>query len=565
MQTSERAPNYLTDNYPGDVCDPNAMTTVSPTFTSWTPTGGRKAPCSFETGPGCPAAPPGERPGGCEIARDNVYEASNFIGYQVNNHGLTRPLYCECPEGFGDGECASNFQCIRTQVRDPVGSWLVMHVFDASTNAPLNGGPAGLISSNYPSIGGPSGKGGLLSQASDVSWGWNYVADLNPPPYVPTLDQQNHPGDPHFAVVQRRFEGWAWAWVFQHVDFNLTVPGGTDPTGSDGVQRLRQYFQRVHVDETGPALYPGYPCNVVNRPAILQLSDDYCPMCGGFAFLKVPISDPNPTEHSELLRPGFANRSAKVSPGVVEAFGTSTFVSGTDVTATAGTVRGVFVDGRHLKALVRFDGTGLDTESADLTVPGNGAMTVAVSERRQEVAFFAADDPSVYIYDFDAHTTHIQHIHDGNVWKNPVAATYRPELDEYDVLDVAAGKATLYRVRHGVTVDDVILWNNTTNNFDHFGLTTGPDGSLLLSTWNVDQYNLAVLQTSGEPFSGDPPIAAGVRLVYLSSGQVGSVLVPPVRTLDGILLLLNTPTGFQARRIAPVFSDQKPALVAGLF
>jgi hypothetical protein len=565
---TERSSSYLTDSYPGDVCDPNPITTVTPTLLAWSPDhGGRRSPCAVESGPGCFPAPAEEVPGGCPIARDNVYDASSFVGIATPQHGLTRALACQCPESFSDGECRQFYGCNRNNVPSPQGQWFPMHLVDAETGTPINNTPDLLIPTQYPSIGGPSGKGGLLSQAANVSWGWDYAKDLILPPYVSQPDSKNHPNDPHFALRQRQFEGVLWTWVFQYVDQNAPVPGGTVASGTEPRQALRQYVTRIHVDEEGPPRLRGPSCQVVEQTPFLPLSDDYCPMCGSMSFLKIPVSDPNPAENAVAVRPGFADRPVKISNEFLQAFQNYTLVSGTDPVLANSVGRGVLLDvsERMLMGVVQYaDGAVQLDDTARDAIPGTGALVAAVSERRQEVAFFSANDPNIYIYDFDSHAGHFQRLHSDVIWKAPRAATYRPELDEYDVLDVTDGKAILYRLRPGITLETIGAWP-AGSTYSHVALTTGADGTLLLTTWNADSYNTAVLWTAGEPVEDEPVHHDGMQVVYFAHHR-GVLAAPALRSLDGILALTRDRSGgLHASRVSPTFAKLDVSRLSDMF
>lgn len=563
---TERAPAYLTQGWPGDVCDGHALTTTSSTALGWGPsTGGsevRRATYSLDSGEGCPVSSIEAQK---SVSQKNVLEASSFIATVANHHGWTRPLRCPCPEGVADHDCETDYNCSRSNVATPFGNWDTVHLVDATSGMPVNANSDLFAQSEYPSVGAPKGKGGKLAPASNVSWGWAYWQDLTLSPYV-----RPSSNDPYAVASTRVYDGLLWTWVFGHFESTYPVPGRSVPTGYLSDQRQRQYVTRIQVDENLPARVHGPACYVVNKPAAVPVSLDYCPMCGSLAFINIPVGDPNPYEKGVYLRPGFANRSANLDASFVDAYlePSLTLVTAQDArSGWNGSGAGVFVDvgGRHLKSIVRDEGNGtLSFEDVSAAIPGAGAIVAAVSGQRQEVAFFLAGEHSVFIYDMDTHASHLQRIDVGG-WKTPVAATYRPELDEYDVLDDTEDQIRLLRVRHGIVAEELIAWSRT-GNFPSYGLSTAPDGSLVLSTWNGEHFNVAVLQTPGESFAGDDPVEGKLTLAYLATNQTGALAAPVIRSFDGLLLLKTGSYGrLETQRVPIAFSELDPGDASACF
>ena len=302
----------------------------------------------------------------------------------------------------------------------------------------------------------------------------------------------------------------------------------------------------------------------------MPTSLEYCPMCGSLSFINIPPGDPNPYDKGVYLRPGFANRPANLDARFVDAYlepSYSLFTAQDVRSGWNGNAAGVFVDvgGRLLKGIVRDQGNGgLAVEEVSVSIPGNGAFVAAVSGQRQEVAFFSVGADSVFIYDLDTQASHLQKIDVGG-WKTPVAATYRPELDEYDVLDDTEEQIRLLRIRHGIVAEELIAWSRT-GNYPNYGMSTAPDGSLVVSTWNGEHYNVAVLQTPGESFAGEDPVDGKLTLAYLATFQAGVLAAPVIRSFDGLLLLKTGSYGrLETQRVPISFSDIDPAEASACF
>ena len=82
--------------------------------------------------------------------------------------------------------------------------------------------------------------------------------------------------------------------------------------------------------------------------------------------------------------------------------------------------------------------------------------------------------------------------------------------------------------------------------FPNMALTTGVDGTLVLSTWNDGEYAVAVVDVSG---AGDWPM----RVLSMVAGE-GSIHVPAFRNMDGTTLVLQQGNARVPVRITPFMS-----------
>ena len=175
---TERPPSYLTQGWPGDVCDGHALTTTSTTALGWGPSSGgsevRRESYSLDSGEGCPLSSIEQVK---SVSQKNVFEASSFIATVANHHGWTRPLTCLCPDGVAPHDCETDYNCSRGNVSAPSLFWQSVHLVDSTNGLPVNANPDMFAQSEYPSVGAPKGKGGTLAKASNVSWGWAYWQD----------------------------------------------------------------------------------------------------------------------------------------------------------------------------------------------------------------------------------------------------------------------------------------------------------------------------------------------------------------------------------------------------
>jgi hypothetical protein len=85
--------------------------------------------------------------------------------------------------------------------------------------------------------------------------------------------------------------------------------------------------------------------------------------------------------------------------------------------------------------------------------------------------------------------------------------------------------------------------------WDNAALTTGVDGTIVLSTWSDTNYGIAVLDVSGE---GERPM----RVVSMGVGQ-GTIVVPAYRNMDGTTLVLERNGTQQPLRFTR-FNTEKP-------
>jgi hypothetical protein len=152
-----------------------------------------------------------------------------------------------------------------------------------------------------------------------------------------------------------------------------------------------------------------------------------------------------------------------------------------------------------------------------------------MSAQRQEVAFFGegisstARKQSIRFFDLDRGVVEERAILVGNLFQ-PLAATYRAQDDAYYVLDRSSTETVrLVRLPRGMNVEVLAEWP-ARGAFSKFALTTGRDGSIVLSSSSATEHAIAVLATNG-------------RAIKLQSMRTGPdpLSVPAFKSLDGQL------------------------------
>lgn len=169
-----------------------------------------------------------------------------------------------------------------------------------------------------------------------------------------------------------------------------------------------------------------------------------------------------------------------------------------------------------------------------------------------DVSFAGLTQPQsvVRIFDYDVNASRVlQTI--GTSLVNPVAATYRLEDDSYYVLDKASFAASgtpsmrLVRVAKSMTTEIMAEWARagaTTS----YGMTTGVDGSVVLSCWDSTHYVIGEVKldqfdflTAAGPLQDEHPLTGAYippRVLHLRELFTGSsgLLAPAQRNARGL-------------------------------
>ncbi|GAC1539158.1 MAG: hypothetical protein NVS3B10_03830 [Polyangiales bacterium] len=177
-------------------------------------------------------------------------------------------------------------------------------------------------------------------------------------------------------------------------------------------------------------------------------------------------------------------------------------------------------------------------------------LVAAASGRRQELAFFNDRDAAgalrqdVRVFDFDLGAETRRAFVSKDRPSDPVAVTYRAEDDAYYMLDRVLrkhGKRTtvslrLLRLPRGLTVEPVVEWP-IDDDLIFFGLTTGADGTLVLSGGWSRRHAIAVLRLLPDGTLGFAGGWRGARPFAVAAyrGLDGTFFVPPPKSGSGPL------------------------------
>jgi hypothetical protein len=307
------------------------------------------------------------------------------------------------------------------------------------------------------------------------------------------------------------------SWVRAFVPANRPFPSpGVTPTGSDDDQKLRQSVSRITVSEAGNRATQGSPCRTLQYVRVIDRND--CLVCQGGSFLALvrdPIN-PDPT----IVSPGRAVISGvgQIDPNVLAALqdASRSLVLASDIRAwSTGRVRGVVL--APDRSIQSFLGTGANGELVETDPPSTPALAAArtaaraapapqrpflvvLSGHRHDVAFVERDPAGAVLqqlrtFDFDLGYEVVKPFLGNHRLVDPIAMTYRAEDDAYYLLDRTRShhpSVTLYRLPRGNTLELVGTWRRP-GNLREAALTTGTDGTLVLTTWNDKRHAIAVL------------------------------------------------------------------------
>jgi len=582
--------DYLFSRWPGDACDSNPLTvTTQLTLGRFTPiTNPRTVFCEERVGLGC-RDDEEPRDNFCELSRGNVVLATEFIGavrrdaagveqLQADQRGITRALFCNCAPGESDVACEMR-ACPRTDVAGAPGAWRLMTLADASLPGPAiavrNLAPGvvrtPLLRSVHPAVGYPGGK-----SAYTEGWGWPYWldftdAEIGPPRYYPD------PGaleDATKTQAQVIIDGLLWTWVRTFAPASSALPGiSAPPTGTLGEQQLRQFVSRAKVSEAGNRILMQPPCTLEKKLVRMFDRREDCPFCqaGSFFSLARNVVNPDPT----IISPGRYTQPATdlVDPALYDAIldpARTLVIASDDRGWSTGRVRGVIVD--DTGALRNFLGAGANGEILETQLGGGGGAAAragartsrptgrrlaVVSGKRQDVAFLERDAAGDVLqrlrtFDFDLGAEVEKPFVGFERLVDPVAMTYRAEDDSYYILDRSKpgrhGRPTmtLFHLPRGNALEPIARWR-CLGNLRDVALTTGSDGTLVITAWNEKKHAIAVVDPTWMPTSGGRRVSTSsrrsrVRLVSLRFGK-GAVEIPAHRNLDGITLVLKETSG----------------------
>ena len=545
-----RADDFLTRVYPGDACDTNPMTiaesngTGQPSAYQANP---RNIACTLVPGANCPS---GDRPfpSRCVVSHGNGLSVTEFVGGSVSQAGLTRELRCECPDGRSEQNCATLNSCSRLHVVDGIDTgWLPVTVVDAASGQVENVDPDH-VRSTHLALGPLNPYFVNPGNANPRQWGWAYWMDLDPlPPPQPS------------ASPQPVFSGLVWSWVRAFQPISLGFPPLNTAVSDFAHHRLRQWVTRVNVTEQGSAVVVN---DCVRRKVSYVRAVGFadCPMCGGDGFIGIDRGDPDPGQ-AVLAVPGRAETSAShlldgaIATAVSDPRAAIVLASDAPGEATGARV-GVIVD-VSTHAIVNVLRAGANgailTERRDgpFTNGADPPVVAAVSGARQNVAFFGEPDATgsinhARVFDFDLNRAESKPLLGPAKLVEPLAVTYRAADDAYYLLDRTHHKLRLLRIPLGLSVEVLAEWRRRSDYTD-VDITTGRDGSLVLSASSPTKHAIAVLATDGVTVraralcSGDDPIAVAASKSL--DGYLSYVLRKSDGSQEPVFLSLPAPTG----------------------
>jgi hypothetical protein len=516
----------------GDACDPNPLTVVS----SVPCTGGTFAPCGDSRVDSNPARTYPARVRGVplrdcstevtrpwDVATGNRIDTDSFIGTAAaTNYGLTRFARCKCDLPTED-ECVAFKGCKRSPVAGASSlSWLPATITDngvtMNRTAP---GAANLIRTKHSAL-----ASGEVPDRRQLAWG--YVKDLGitaAPKSTPTPI----------------WDGYLWAWVKDWLPGTYpSESNGVREPGTDALRQSKATVVRMPVSES-VGEYIKY-CNVADRN-FAQLPDKQSFLGNPYEILFVDIGkEVINMEQEDWLQhaPGGLDRSAaklldKWTAKAIRGAGLAMIPVSDAAVWSKGATVGVVVDSAKasVKSLLSYQG---DMLTANVDPVASGAVQVypliaAASGKRQELAFFGDRDAAgkllqqVRIYDFATGKQDRKPYLFGGL-TNPVAATYRAEDDAYYILDKDSGAVLLYRFARGLDMQLIGKWQTGSLFSESIGLTTGTEGSLVITTSAKDAQhcvNVVAVRKDGTLGAVTQFMSAGYAQTPASLGPGGLI------------------------------------------
>jgi V8-like Glu-specific endopeptidase len=586
-----RSISYVTDTFPGDVCDAAPVTVFTSTGGTYDDkTSTRHLACLTEPGENCLGGALAPDPH-CGTAVGNEIHTDEFVANIGPQSGVTRALACQCTGTIE--ECAKGAGgCLRPEITKPTAAWKAMTLAPASSPGNyLNVRGEGRFQTATPQYVPTThwdlaqGFARQINSAFSETLGWAYWRDL--PLSPPELGKDETP-----------FDGVSWTWVKSYDNYPRTLDStAVRDDGNPALYARRQSLAKVRVDEFRPVVEKRdcAPLDMDGYAGFRHVDVKFCPMCGLAAFVGIAKGDP--LQQPRLFEPGFAIRDASslVDNAIVDAMKSPSLriVMASDMAEySTGATRGVILERATGVAVQRLEtshegqiqsfpivlGQGGTLGQGDTLgqggTPGQGGAlgqgdtlgtsrapspatsavavgsepVVVVSGARQEIVRFVestATSRGVFVYDFDLKTSSLRPIISALGLGVPLAATYRPQDDSYYVLDSTNGgkQIRLVRFTAGLSVELIKEWPRL-GRFDSFALTTGADGSLILSTWNAKRH--AILALTFRTTDIDP------HLVALFFGK-GAIAIPAAKSMDSLNYGLAVGTGFRpaVQRLAP--------------
>lgn len=550
--------SYLTDLFPGDVCDKNPITFTTADGTSYGPRSGpsvtpRLINCTIHPGSNCgPDAKTIATT--CSLPRNNGLAATSFVGGPgPTQQALTRELACPCDPLVAQSTCERAAGCTRGNPAVQDSGWITMSFDNRDTETlanvlvPRSQAETTFVATTHP--------GHATGTAANQSWGWDYWKDLDLPPATPTPASL---GETYKTTPRPIFSGLVWSWVKSYA---FAAPALVDPPTGDGTQQvLRQDVSRVNVTEVGNVdVRQDCPPIKVRVQRLFDWKD--CPMCTGNAFVRINPSDPY--ESPTVIAPGFGEVPAKsffTRATIDELVSTSyRLIVAYDAKGYAPQgVRNVIVNSQDhsvVDVLVS-NSVGIPVRRANAVGSDPaGPIVAALSGRRQELIFLAEQDL------VGSHLKDMRVIHFGtNVEErlpllgkvklaDPVAVAYRAQDDAYYVLDRTQSgdhadddqrghKMRLVRIGRGLTPQVISEWPRP-GRFATFELTPAADGSLVVSASSATDHAICVIGYDGRSAATSKGIFFGNYPITVAAVQNETGITYAITQPDGNMVALR--------------------------
>jgi hypothetical protein len=512
-----------------DICDPRPMALLGNAKTNEQGPSARTVTVpNVAIGSGCTASGESVLP----VQRDNGIATTTFVGNTVDQRGNTRMLRCLCGPTVSDAQCQSGqgggATCTRANVTTAAPAWKTMTLVEGSAllNRPqLFNPPSPQIRMTYPAV-----RDSARAGARKLGWAYWYDSDANPTLLASAPVPNN--------TVQPVWRGAVWSWVSAWAPTTSAWPSTATVTNA-AQARLRQSVAVLDISEAWPSqnirncafkarrwfrLPWSYPIawndgGVFASVVPGSTSSDWLSAAAGFGARN------DTTAFDDIVAAALTSASYKIIP-VSDIFGWA-----------KNSGAGVIVDAKSQVVLTMLRQNGensmlkAETEIAPAGVDTSARLVAAASGRRQEVRFFgqqrdAAGTLLVRVYDFASKTEFFDPMLQGDLYE-PVAATYRAEDDAYYVLDRAdAAAMRLVRVERGLRAVEVRRW--TTGSLTTlYGLTTGNDGSLVITASSSSASRIGVIRFVNKLPQGDRIFIEGfgrmIEPAYFSSGRIGMI------------------------------------------
>lgn len=488
-------PDQLNDNYPdelaaggpyrGNRCDPNPLTLVARTddgssSVSGSPQRTRPTPIEAPSGCGFPSSY------SKDVATGNVFATTSFRGPELapglpHTAGVTRFLNCVCPDNVSITSCRNDAQyCPSSNVTSPpVAMWKNSTVLESGV---LRTNASQVVPTTHPSIARTS----ALPSARILAW--KYWTDLSLGAVVA-------------GASQPIWDGLVWSWVK-----NWNETGGTPSstvTREATTAALRQSFDRLSVKEDAPPVEVR-ACQFLDPSYFSWRWGTFTKWGAGEIFVDVSTINPDPvTWHVRgtgfPVRPGSNVINTYLADALREPT-KYTVLGASDIRAwsidnPAANVAAAVIDAQshQLIGYVHQIETGptpqlaMSAAPAQSGTPRSYPMVAAFSGRRQEVAYFSDRDgsgaliPSFRTHDLISGPGLFPYL-GGDTIYDPAAATYRAEDDAYYILDKNPGpRAALIRIARDLRPKIIGEWPRGSV-YTTYGLTTGAEGSLVITT-----------------------------------------------------------------------------------